>query len=89
MLGKSNDMLVTMIIIGLNFFQRGAAIDHTQPADRGPLSPTLTGRLICWSLIQSLLTPVFTVTFVPVSIADPVFNETGSSNGKYLHNTNM
>lgn len=24
---------------------RGAAIDHTQPADRGPLSPTLTGKL--------------------------------------------
>lgn len=24
---------------------RGAATDHTQPADRGPLSPTLTGKL--------------------------------------------
>ena len=24
---------------------RGFAVDHTQPADKGPLSPTLTGKL--------------------------------------------
>ena len=66
-----------LFIFDYIYIYRGAATDHTQPADRGPLSPTLTGIVMNYNCVECSVLQYVTIF---------TYQECGSKSGYRIKN---